>query len=93
MRGVVNVLGFAQALLGGVGFAGIACYFAEPATNNSRHQLLFVPVWRFIYAVPLLIVSALVYRRFRTRMSRLGRWIFNTGCLLPIVALAIAVAQ
>lgn len=92
MRGLTIVLGLAQAGLGAFGFFCIACYLADSASNYSRYQALFLPLWAFILAVPLLIVSVFLYRRCRTRLTRLDRWVFNIGCVLPIVSFGLAIA-
>ncbi len=92
MRDFTNGLGIAQAFLGMFGFYGVFLYLAEPTSNNSRYQLLFLPFWGFLFALPLLIVSALLYRKCHAEMSPPERWAFNIGCLLPIAGFASAVS-
>jgi hypothetical protein len=86
-----QLFAFAQLLLGGFGFLGVFLYLADDRSNPSRYQSLFVPAWAFIFAIPLLIISALLYRNCRDQMMPLERWVFNFGCSLPLVAFAIAI--
>ncbi len=92
MRALTNGLGIAQAFLGVFGFLGVFLYLAEPMSNGSRYQVLFIPLWCFLFALPLLILAALFYRKCKAELSALERWVFNIGCLLPIAASASAVA-
>ena len=92
MRWITNGLGIAQALLGAFGFFGIFSYLAEPTSNGSRYQALFLTLWCFLFALPLLILAAVLCRRCKVEMSSLERWVFNIGCLLPLAAFASAVA-
>lgn len=91
-RILTQLLALAQLLLGGFGFLGIFSYLTDDRSNLSRYQHLFAPAWAFIFAIPLLIISALLYRRFRARMMPVERWVFNIGCALPLVALGTAIA-
>ncbi len=92
MRSITNLLALALGSLGGFGVVGVASYLVEPATNSSRYQFLFLPVWSFILSVPLLIAAAYCYRRCRAEMSLVEKIVFNLCCLLPLVTFAIAVA-
>lgn len=92
MRAIINGLGIVQALLGVLGFYGVYLYLVEPTSNNSRYQCLFIPVWCFLFALPLLIIAAVLYRRGNVTMSLLERWVFNIGCLLPIAAFGFSIS-
>jgi hypothetical protein len=89
---IILVLGFLQTALGVLGFVGVASYLAEAATNPSRYQFLLLPLWCFLFAVPLLIVSALLYRKAAAQITRLQRWCFTAACVLPICSFATAIA-
>lgn len=92
VRGTCFVLACLQLLLGAFGFFGVFCFLIEPLENTSRGQLLTVPVYTFLVAVPLLIVSAIFYRRCKLEMTMAERWLFKIGCALPILALAVALS-
>jgi len=92
MRALTNGLGIAQAFLGAFGFHGVFLYLVEPTSNNSRYQFLFIPIWSCLLALPLLIISALIYRKCKTEFPSLERWVFNIGCLLPVAAGGVAVS-
>ena len=93
MRALTNAFGIAQACLGVFGFYGVYQYLVEPAGNNSRYQFLFIPALCCIYSLPLLIISALLYRKCKDDFSAVERWAFNIGCLLPFAALGVAIFQ
>ncbi len=92
MRTLTNGLGIAQAFLGAIGFFGISLYLAEPTSNGSRYQALFLPAWCFLFALPLLTIAAVLYRRCNIEMSSWERTAFNIGCLLPVAAGSVAVS-
>lgn len=91
-RILAHLFAFAQLLLGGLGFLGVFSYLADDHSNPSRYQFLFVPAWAFIFALPLLVIAAVLYRRCRNQMMPLEQWAFNIGCALPLVALGTAIA-
>ena len=93
VRPLVNFLGFIQLLLGVFGFYGNYLYFDAPLTNHSRYQFLHVPVFSFIIAIPFLAVAAYFHRNCKPLMSTTEEWLFNLGCAMPLVALAVAIAQ
>lgn len=93
LRSLLVLLGFAQLLLGAFGLFGFYQYFVEPVENVYRYQLIFIPYMAFALAVPLLIISAPLYRRCRRSMTSTERWVVNVGCLLPLLALAAAMTQ
>jgi hypothetical protein len=79
-----------QIVLGLIGFFGVFAYLAEPSSNSSRYQLLLLPSWAFLLAVPLLIWSAVIYRRGRSDLSTTGQWWIFIGCAMPVIAFATA---
>lgn len=87
-----QLIAVAQLMLGGTGLLGVLSYLADDRSNPSRYQYLFVPAWAFVFAIPLLIVSALLCRRCWIQMTSLERWALTIGCALPIVALGTAIA-
>jgi cytochrome c biogenesis protein CcdA len=92
LRGLTDLLGFTQLLFGAFGFFGVYLYLVDSNENPSRYQALFIPVYSFIFAVPILLLSALLYRRCKSEMRVAERWLFNIGCAIPLVALAVAMA-
>lgn len=86
-RTVTQVLACVQGLLAGLGFLGVFAYLTEDRRNPSRYQFLFVPAWTFLLALPLLIISAILYRRCRAQMTSVERWVFIIGCALPLVVI------
>jgi hypothetical protein len=89
---ITNLLGFLQLLLGAYGLWGIYLYAVEPTTNHSRYQFLYAPAWTFVFALPLLLIAAFLYRKAKAEMTTLERYLFNVGCALPLIALAAAIS-
>jgi len=90
-RGFVDLLAFLQLLLGILGCFGIYSYLMEPVENSSRYQLLFIPVWCWIFSLPLLLITAFLYRRCKSELTSLERWLVNVGCALPLLVFVAAV--
>lgn len=87
-RILVLVFAFVQLLLGLFGLFGVFSYLADNAANPSRYQFLFVPAWTFILAVPLLIISVILYRGCGREMVSMERWLLNIACGLPLFIFA-----
>ena len=90
LHGFCHFLGFAQLLLGCFGFLGTYEYIIDSPENLSRYQYLLLPMYMFVFAIPLLVLAAFIYRRCRSDMSRPGRFVFNLGCALPVASVIAA---
>lgn len=84
------ILGVIQFLLGSVGFWGVYLYLVEPTENQSRYQFLYMPAWMYIFSIPLLIVSAIVYRKCSQEMRGIERLLLIIGFALPLLSLLCA---
>ena len=89
-KSLMNFLAGLQSLLGGVGVLGIVLYLLERESNRSRYQLLALPFWAVIFALPLIVLSLVTYRRHSAKLSTVERGVFYLGCFLPIVTFCIA---
>lgn len=87
---VTWILASIQLMIGSFGMLGVVSYATGAAENPSRYQSLFVPLFMFVLSVPILILSASVYRRARPHMKASDKLWFNTCSLVPILALIAA---
>ncbi|MDA8746139.1 hypothetical protein N9N28_16055 [Rubripirellula amarantea] len=84
----VSVFGLLQLGIGWISFTALASYILDTNANPSRYQLLIVPIFMWIFSIPVLLASVFVYRRARQSITMLETLWFNGTSLLPTLGLA-----
>jgi hypothetical protein len=84
--------------LGAFGLFGVWEYIRAPASNASRYQALFVPVFSMLMSAPTALITFILYMLNKSHIHVAEAWLVAIGCAMPAICLigfviAIALSQ
>ena len=80
---------------GTFGLYGFWAYLREPIENQSRYQLLHIPVFMMLPSVPAALVTFVLYMSCKSQVSKAEACLMGIACAMPVlclVGLAVATA-
>lgn len=83
----VHAFGLIHLFAGGLSLSCLFSYLRDTDSNPSRYQLLQGPFILWAMLLPVLLVSAFVYRHGSAEMSGWERASFGVCVLLPTIAI------